>query len=305
MRKDVTACIIALFLMMALPTSIAKPAVDTDSGPVFGGQHSDVNNASNQTSQISLLPAVAEDFTATWCQNCVKVEHALDDLEEEGMIQKYEFHVSPNLDDSPFGSDEIMQHLNSRYGIYSPPLVAINGTTMKEGSLPESDSLINDYREMIALPLNLGNGFSTFGWTPQANCSCDLPENTGIISWDLDADLSAYPNATLSVNAWIVEGATEFSDGSNGQGTYYDVVTDIIELGNDAKGIANISIPTANDGDDLEIHLIYLITLPEIIEQPEIIKDEDAGALPGFGIVLSLVACLLAATMVRREHSIA
>ena len=290
-----------------MPIVTGKPAVDTNSGAVFGGQHTDVNATSNQTSQIALLPAIAEDFTATWCENCIKVEHALDELEDEGLLQKYEFHVMPNLDDSPFGSEEIMQHLNSKYGSYSPPLVAINGTKMKHGSLPESESLVDDYREMIASSVNIGNGYSTFIWTPKANCSCDLPDNMGIISWDLNADLSAYPDAVLNVNAWVVEKSTEFEDGSNGQGTYHDIVIKIIELGNDAKGAANVSIPAPNDGEDLEIHLIYSLQLPEPASDFEVIQDsekDDGDALNGFGIELVLIGFLLATAVYGRSKLI-
>tara|TARA_X000000368_G_scaffold43342_1_gene31217 strand:- start:419 stop:697 length:279 start_codon:yes stop_codon:yes gene_type:complete len=91
MRKILAFSLVFFFVMMSASTSVAKPAVETSNGPVFGGQHTDVNNQSNQTAKISLLPAVAEDFTATWCTNCVKVEHALDELEVEGLLQKLNF----------------------------------------------------------------------------------------------------------------------------------------------------------------------------------------------------------------------
>ena len=147
MRKVTIILAMLLVIAMTTPSSTAKPAVDSNNGPVFGGQHTDVSNQSNQTSQISMLPPIAEDFTATWCSNCVKVEHALDELEAEGELQKYEFHVDPDIDESGFGSPEMTQHLRSRYNVPSPPLVAINGIMKKEGSVPESDSLVSDYRK--------------------------------------------------------------------------------------------------------------------------------------------------------------
>ena len=269
--------------MMSASTSVAKPAVETSNGPVFGGQHTDANNQSNQTAKISLLPAVAEDFTATWCTNCVKVEHALDELEVEGLLQKYEFHVNPDLDESGFGSVDITQHLDARYGAESPPLVAINGTIKKHGSLPESDSLVNDYRNMMQNPLDLGDASSSFIWTPST-------DNIGVITWNLDADLSAYPEATLSVNAWIVEQSAEFDGGSNGQGTYFDLVRQITDLGSDPQGTANITIPTPHDGDDLEVHLVYLLNMP-LAEDNMPIQDDEAAketkSVPGFGVMIT------------------
>ena len=296
MRKILAFSLVCFFVMMSASTSVAKPAVETSNGPVFGGQHTDINNQSNQTAEISLLPAVAEDFTATWCTNCVKVEHALDELEVEGLLQKYEFHVNPDLDESGFGSVDITQHLDARYGAESPPLVAINGTIKKHGSLPESDSLVNDYRNMMQNPLNLGEAYSSFMWTPST-------DNVGIINWNLDADLSAYPEATLSVNAWIVEQSAEFDGGSNGQGTYFDLVRQITDLGSNLQGTANISIPTAHDGDDLEVHLVYLLNMP-IAEEPVpsdgLEDDTESKSLPGFGVIVTLLAGLSAAIVARR-----
>jgi len=300
MRKILAFSLVCFFVMMSASTSVAKPAVETSNGPVFGGQHTDINNQSNQTAKISVLPAVAEDFTATWCTNCVKVEHALDELEVEGLLQKYEFHVNPDLDESGFGSEDITQHLDARYGAESPPLVAINGTIKKHGSLPESDSLVNDYRDMMQNPLDFGDASSSFIWTPST-------ENTGVITWSLDADLSTYPEATLSVNAWIVEQSAEFDGGSNGQGTYFDLVRQITDLGSNPQGTANITIPTPHDGDDLEVHLVYLLNMPvgeEPLDElqcllPEGCEDETK-AIPGFGVMITLLAGFSAALVARR-----
>lgn len=296
MRKILAFSLVFFFVMMSASTSVAKPAVETSNGPVFGGQHTDANNQSNQTAKISLLPAVAEDFTATWCTNCVKVEHALDELEVEGLLQKYEFHVNPDLDESGFGSVDITQHLDSRYGAESPPLVAINGTIKKHGSLPESDSLVNDYRNMMQSPLDLGDASSSFIWAPST-------DNIGVITWNLDADLSAYPEATLSVNAWIVEQSAEFDGGSNGQGTYFDLIRQITDLGSNPQGTANITLPTPHDGDDLEVHLVYLLNIPQVEDSVPSDgggEDTETNSVPGFGVMITLVAGFSAALVARR-----
>ena len=296
MRKILAFSLVFFFVMMSVSTSVAKPAVETSNGPVFGGQHTDANNQSNQTAKISLLPAVAEDFTATWCTNCVKVEHALDELEVDGLLQKYEFHVNPDLDESGFGSVDITQHLDSRYGAESPPLVAINGTIKKHGSLPESDSLVNDYRNMMQNPLDLGDASSSFIWTPST-------DNMGVITWNLDADLSAYPEATLSVNAWIGEQSAEFDGGSNGQGTYFDLVRQITDLGSNPQGTANITIPTPHDGDDLEVHLVYLLNMPsaeDSVPSDGGGENKETNSVPGFGVMITLVAGFSAALVARR-----
>ena len=95
-----------------------------------------------------------------------------------------------------------------------------------------------------------------------ADCECGIPENSGTISWNLEVELSYYSNATLSVHAWIVESYADYADGGNGQGTYPDVVRKIID-GNDKNGTATITLPEPHDGDDLEVHLMYVLKLPQ------------------------------------------
>ena len=302
MRKIAMVMVISLVIAMAVPFSSAKPAVESNNGPVFGGQHTNVSAQSNQTNQISMLPPVAEDFTATWCSNCVKVEHALDELKSEGELQKYEFHVDPDIDESGFGSTEVTEHFRFRYNVPSPPLVAINGIMKKEGSVPESDSLVSDYRNMMQTQLELGDAVSSFAWTPAANCDCDLSDDMGIVSWNLDADVSAYPSAILSVNAWIVEQSADFSDGSNGQGTYFDIVRQIIDLGDNSQGTANVTIPTAIDGDDLEIHLVYVMSIPQSTDDsPVTTTPDEASPLPGFTASFAILAIVGAAMLSRRN----
>ena len=93
MRRLATLTVIFFVLAMALPTSNAKPAEPTNTGAVFGGQHSLIDNLTTDSSPIDQLPAIAEDFTATWCDNCLQAEAVLDDLESEGLVQKYEFQA--------------------------------------------------------------------------------------------------------------------------------------------------------------------------------------------------------------------
>lgn len=298
MRKFVPLVGFMLILAMTIPTSNAKPAEPTYAGAVFGGQHTTIDNLSTDSSSIDQLPAIAEDFTATWCDNCIKAEAVLDDLESEGLVQKYEFHRSPDHED-PLGNDFVSSYLTERYDVAVPPMVAFNGTIKKEGTLPDSDSLENDYRTMIATPLNMGDGLSTFAWTPKALCDCDIPDNTGIISWNLDLNMSLYPGSVLAVKAWFVEDSAEFSDGGNGAGTYHDIVRNITDLGNELAGTATIEIPTAYDGNDLEVHLIYVMDFIE--SEPEQEVSGDAESTPGFGILVALVAIIVAVLIPRRQ----
>ena len=296
MRRLATLTIIFLILAMALPTSNAKPAEPTNTGAVFGGQHSLIDNLTTDSSPIDQLPAMAEDFTATWCDNCLQAEAVLDDLESEGLVQKYEFHRSPDHED-PLGDDFASAYLTQRYQVSVPPMVAFNGTIKKAGTLPDSDSLESDYRAMIATPLGMGDGVSSFAWTPKANCNCDIPDGFGIINWNLDLDMSLYPGMTLNVNAWFVEDTAQFSDGGNGAGSYHDIVRNITDLGGELSGTATVEIPSAYDGNDLEVHLVYVMN---ILETPQE-TPSDESSLPGFGMLITLSAIFCATVMLRRD----
>ena len=296
MRRLATLTIIFLILAMALPTSNAKPAEPTNTGAVFGGQHALIDNLTTDSSPIDQLPAIAEDFTATWCDNCLQAEAVLDDLESEGLVQKYEFHRSPDHED-PLGDDFASAYLTQRYQVSVPPMVAFNGTIKKAGTLPDSDSLESDYRAMIATPLGMGDGVSSFAWTPKANCNCDIPDGHGIINWNLDLDMSLYPDMTLDVNAWFVEDTAQFSDGGNGAGSYHDIVRNITDLGGELSGTATVEIPLAYDGNDLEVHLVYVMN---IVETPQE-TPSDENSVPGFGMLITLSAIFCAAVILRRD----
>lgn len=296
MRRLATLTIIFLILAMALPTSNAKPAEPTNTGAVFGGQHALIDNLTTDSSPIDQLPAIAEDFTATWCDNCLQAEAVLDDLESEGLVQKYEFHRSPDHED-PLGDDFASAYLTQRYQVSVPPMVAFNGTIKKAGTLPDSDSLESDYRAMIATPLGMGDGVSSFAWTPKANCNCDIPDGHGIINWNLDLDMSLYPDMTLNVNAWFVEDTAQFSDGGNGAGSYHDIVRNITDLGGELSGTATVEIPLAYDGNDLEVHLVYVMN---IVETPQE-TPSDESSVPGFGMLITLSAIFCAAVILRRD----
>ncbi|MAV03980.1 MAG: hypothetical protein CBE39_04140, partial [Euryarchaeota archaeon TMED279] len=98
-------CIILILLISIVPSSNAGAPEDLEEvGFVFGGVHIEAWHSGNSTSNLSDLPAIVEDYTATWCTNCVKVEHALDDVEETNNMQQYHFHRFIGENEDPLGS---------------------------------------------------------------------------------------------------------------------------------------------------------------------------------------------------------
>ena len=261
MRRLTVMVVLALLLAFAPPSGTALPAAPVDNGMVFGGQWSPANNATaSVTHNLSDLPAVVEVFTATWCENCVDVEHALDDVQAGGWLQQYHMHRSIGETQDPFGTDMLDQRWRDKYGPSSPPAVVFNGTMKKIGSKADDGTLQNEFTNLAKADLNLGDGSTSFAWNP-------LNNRSGTVTWALDIDSEHLDNATLNVTVYVVESSADFEEGSNGLGTYPHIVRSIVPVGESLQGSATVDLPVPFDGDDLEIHLIYEI-MPEAVEEP-------------------------------------
>ena len=303
MRLSATAALLAIFLLASTaPTVAALPAVPVENGMIFGGQSAEAANATVSTSNLSDLPAVVEVYTATWCENCVYVEHALDELYVDGLIAPY--HIHSTLSD-PFGDDTLEQRFRDRYVhltdySHSPPGTVFNGTMKKAGSVPDSDvhdnehdNRVEEFTGLAQQDLGLGVGTTMFSWTPTT-------DNSGTIGWALDINDTHMENMTLNVVAWVVESAADY-DGSNGQGTYPHIVRDMVSLGSETEGTATLTLPAAHDGDDLEIHLVYEI-LPIVIEEPTQPSDEgnESEDTPALSMVSTIMTVGLALAFSRK-----
>ena len=295
-RVIVVCCLLVLISFTGTSGVSAKAPEDTDAGAIFGGQWAWANNTSSQTSTLNSLPAIAEDYTATWCTNCVKVEHALEDLQDTGEIQKYHFHRANDHED-PFGSNNTEEHFSSRYNAGAPPIVVFNGTQKQIGSTPNGDSLEDDYRSLISQSLNLGSGNTTLSWASQDG-------RTGIVSWAIDLDMAQFEEYDMSVNIWFVEASAEFSEGSNGEEIYPSIVTEIVEVGNKETGTATVSIPDAYDGDDMQVHLMYHFTPIETTQDTgseDKGEDDDSSSLSSISAIVSL-SCIIAAAIFKWDN---
>ena len=297
------ACIILILLISIVPSSNAGAPEDLDEvGFVFGGVHIEAWHSGNSTSNLSDLPAIVEDYTATWCTNCVKVEHALDDVEETNNMQQYHFHRFIGENEDPLGSQEGDERWIERYEQRLPPTVVFNGTIKQVGSVPSGDSLQDDYNANLQNPLSLGQGTSTLGWVASTN------DSSAIATWNLVMDTDTIPDgATVMSSIWVVEHLAYFPDGSNGEEFYHESVRAIIELGESMSGSMEVTLPTAYDGDDLEVHLIHEVVLPEPVDEDPVTPadpveedDEDSG-LPSISFIAVLSVIMVAAFTAQRK----
>jgi len=297
-------CIILILLISIIPSSNAGAPEDLEEvGFVFGGVYIDANNSGNATIALSDLPAIVEDYTATWCTNCVKVEHALNDVEETNNMQQYHFHRFIGESEDPLGCQEGDDRWIERYDQRLPPTVVFNGTIRQVGSVPAGDSLQDDYNVNLQNPLSLGQGTSTLGWVASTN------DSSAIATWNLVMDTDTIPEgASVMSSIWVVEHIAYFPDGSNGEEYYHESVRAIIELGESMSGSMDVTLPAAYDGDDLEIHLIHEVVLPEPVEEDPVTPadpveeedDEDSG-LPSIGFIAVLSVIMVAAFTAQRK----
>ena len=298
--------VMTLFLCSSLSyVSAGDPEKLEDVGAVFGGAHVNANESGNFSMAFSEMPAIVEDYTATWCENCVDVEHALNDVEETNNMQQYHFHRFIGESEDPLGSEEGDERWEDRYQMRLPPTVVFNGTIKQSGSVPASESLQTDYNENLANSLQIGVESSSLTYSIQAN-------NTNpVVTWNLVIDSSTLPdNSSVKSMIWVVEKLAHFPEGSNGEEYYHDSVRMVVDLGSALSGTKEITLPDAFDGDDLEIHLIHEVVLPEP-ETPSIPgdgqddvvdDDEDESSLSSIGVLPALAAIGLSALTKKKKH---
>ena len=297
--------LIALILgVSTLPSHQAGSPEDLENvGWVFGGVYLDANVSGNSTSALSNLPAIVEDYTATWCDNCIDAEQALLDIEADNHMQTYHFHRFINENEDPLGSQEGDDRWIERYDQRLPPTVVFNGTIRQIGSVPDGDSLQDDYNQNLAKSIDLGIGSSTLGLVISE-------DSNPLVTWNLVVNMSNFPeDSEIKSSLWVLEKTAYFPEGGNGEEYYHKSVRGIIELGNATAGTMEITLPQAHDGDDLQIHLIHEVVLPlsdsETPEEPKEENEEDSdddSALPSIGIVAVLTITMFAAVIGQRKQ---
>jgi len=296
--------LVALILGMSIvPNSQAgSPEKLEDVGWVFGGVYLEANVSGNSTSSLSALPAIVEDYTATWCTNCIQVEDALNDIKDQHHMQTYHFHRYIGESEDPLGSQEGDERWIDRYQQRLPPTAVFNGTIRQVGSVPDSETLQEDYNKNLQNSLELGVGSSSLGWIVTNN-------SNPIATWNLAYDNSNFPNGSeIMTSLWVVEDVAYFPDGTNGEEYYHKIVRGVINLGNETTGSTEVVLPSAYDGDDLQVHLIHEVILPvpddETDEEAPDTKseDDDDSRLPSIGIVAILAITLVAAITVQQRQ---
>ena len=254
------------------------------------------NESFELNSSFADLPAIVEDYTATWCSNCVDVEEAMEEAALNVNMQIYAVHRNIYDPEDPLGSESVDQWFRDRYGDFTPwkpPVAGFNGMYAISGSNAVGDSLVSDYTEIAQRPNNAGEGMISMTWTPTG-------ANSGTVSWIFEHSTDKKYNVTV----WMVEQMAYFPEGTNNQQYYPHVLREIIDVGtvNSSGMFANvvdINYADAYDGDDLELHLMfeeYIEPKVEEEEKPEPIVEDT----PFISMPLTILALL--AVALRRQN---
>ena len=298
MTRLVVVGVLAVLMVSVVPVAHAAEIKELETGILFGGLHGMANETIAVNSTLDDLPAIAEDYTATWCGNCVEVGEALETVAENISMEIYAVHRNIYETQDPLGNENVDLRFRDRYDIYAPefkpPVAGINGKFALRGSNPVGDSLESDFADLASEPRNLGEGLVSMTWTPTG-------ENSGTVVWSIDQSTSAVYNVTV----WMVEKEAYFPDGTNNQIYYHHIVREIIDVGavTDAglsTGTKQIAYADAYDDDDLEVHIMF----HEYIERPEVQDDAqtepESEDTPFLSMPLTILALVIVA--LRRQN---
>ena len=296
MSRSIGLGIATLMLLCLLPSTSGAEVEELDSGLLLGGIHGMTNESFELNSSFADLPAIVEDYTATWCSNCVDVEEAMEEAALNVNMQIYAVHRNIYDPEDPLGSESVDQWFRDRYGEFTPwkpPVAGFNGMYAISGSNPVGDSLVSDYTEIAQRPNDAGEGMIAMTWTPTG-------ANSGTVSWIFEHSTDKKYNVTV----WMVEKMAYFPEGTNNQQYYPHVLREIIDVGtvNSSGMFANvvdITYADAYDGDDLEVHLMfeeYIEPKVEEEEEPQLITEDT----PFISMPLTVLALL--AVALRRQN---
>jgi thiol-disulfide isomerase/thioredoxin len=287
MARAKVAVLVIIFALSVLSPTEAAEVEELNSGMLFGGLHGLANETIALNSTLDDLPTIAEDYTATWCGQCIAVEDALENVASSSNMQVYSIHRNINDPEDPLGSEPVDAQFRDRYDPFlpwKPPIVGFNGTYAISGNVPVGSSLEADYTEQAAESLNLGTGFVTFAWAPTGM-------DSGTVSWSIEQS----KNSSFNVSIWMVEKVATFPDGTNGKVNYPHVVREIIHLDvinstGLSQGVQSINYANAYDGIDLEVHLMFheIVESQSDIDIDNMKEDEDKGGFSGMLISLSV-----------------
>ena len=292
MRHLLSVMCVLCLLMLPVSAQENAPSVEI-AGPlvVIGGNNVSIQNSSTLQLEDSERPILAEDYTATWCENCVYAENSLNEVAENNNVIQFHFH--PEIDgQDPFGTAEGDQWWERRYGERRAPTIVFDGKWIHLGSTAKiGDTLTDDYLTSVSSKFEM-MGELQYSWTPNGS--------GGEVSWGVNEDNELLEEGySFSFHLFIIEYIAYFPDGSNGMENYSHIVSQITDLGTDLQGKETITLPQAYDEDDLHAYLVMELVLPaeEQVAEPKTADSQSISviyaAIGGAVVILILLILIL------------
>ncbi len=307
----------SLLLLALLLASSAQAVANSEDSSMWQDARIGVNGGtigalviplSNETTytevsmNVSDMYPVVEVYTATWCENCVITENALDEAIGDSDVMRIHYHRHWLESMDPFGNNATEERWVSAYGEASTsiggaprlaPTTVFDGERMHLGKIPSSSSLSSDYATSLATGQSSDLGGSP---THLSVMAYDPAEGVMLFSWDIGL-YGPIGSCCLTLTPWLlfVEDSASFPEGTNGLENYLHVLHDAVEL-EELEGTASVHVPPAWDDDDMSAVLI-------IDWSTEQAKSECCFRdLPGPGAVAASLCLIVALLPSRRER---
>ena len=302
MSKRRVCIILITFCLFCCNLNIISAAPNLHSGNriIFGGITIDSGENYNNLSDLENLPSIAHIFTATWCDPCVEVEHAIEDVANETDVVMLTFHRFAGETEDPFGSENAENWWKEWFNDSLPlqPTAIINGVESFIGA--NQGSYDNIYAAATEKPtLNMMNENPVI--------STDYNSTSSIFEWEV-TNTDDCENIKTFVN--FVEDVAYFPNGSNGLKNYTNIVHHVIEL-DGASGTTDLSQKlneiNSYDGDDLNLVITFSCIISSDPGPDEGIKpsDEDSSSrLPHIGLIPTIITIVATSMIISRRNSL-
>jgi len=295
----IPAIVLSMIILACLiPSASSAEVEELDSGLLLGGIYGMANESIAVNSSFEDLPAIVEDYTATWCANCVDVEEAMEEVALNVNMNIYAVHRNIYDPEDPLGSESVDQWFRDRYGDFTPwapPIAGFNGLYAITGSKPVGESLVADYTDLAQRPNDAGDGTMSMIWAPTGT-------NTGTVTWTFNHS----SDKVYNVSVWMVETVAYFPEGTNNQQYYPHVLREVIDVGvvnstGFSTGTMSVTYADAYDNQDLEVHLVFEEYIAPVLIEEDQQQEPDTEDAPFLSMLLTVLS-LLAVALHRKDQ---
>ena len=287
----ITVCIVCCNINTAYAIPVEDP---NEKRMIFGGITIDINETYNNSIDSENLSSIAHIFTATWCNPCVEVEHAIEDVANETNLTMLTFHRFAGETEDPFGTENAENWWKEWFNDVLPlqPTAIINGDEPFIGA--NQGSYENIYEKATEKPNSkfVGNPIISVDYNP----------DSAVFEWSISEISNNCDEVKTFVN--FVEDVAYFPNGSNGLKNYSHIVHHVKEISGES-GTADLTQKLAEinayDGNDLKLVIAFGCS---IFDKEEAVIDDNSNdsPLPHIGLIPTIITIVSASMVILRRN---